>query len=30
MLVGASANNFSEAELGKNGYILNLDFWWRF
>ncbi len=30
MLLGASANNFSEAKLGKDGYILNLDFWWRF
>lgn len=30
MLIGASANDFSEAKLGKDGYILNLDFWWRF
>ena len=30
MLLGASANDFSEAKLGKDGYILNLDFWWRF
>ena len=30
MLIGASANDFSEATLGREGYILNLDFWWRF
>lgn len=30
ILIGASANDFSEAKLGKDGYILNLDFWWRF
>ena len=30
MLIGASANDFSEAKLGREGYIFNLDFWWRF
>jgi hypothetical protein len=29
-MVGVSANDFSEFEVGRNGYLLNLDFWWRF
>ncbi len=30
MLIGVSANDFSTTRLGRDGYIFNLDFWWRF
>jgi hypothetical protein len=29
-MFGVSSNDFSEFRLGKQGYLLNLDFWWRF
>jgi hypothetical protein len=29
-MVGVSSNDFSEFSLGKEGYLFNLDFWWRF
>lgn len=29
-LIGVTSNDFSEFKLGKDGYLLNLDFWWRF
>ncbi|MDO9183817.1 MAG: hypothetical protein Q7U04_15490 [Bacteriovorax sp.] len=29
-LFGISSTDFSELRLGKQGYLLNLDFWWRF
>ena len=29
-MIGVSTNDFSEFEIGKEGYLLNLDFWWRF
>jgi hypothetical protein len=29
-MVGVSSNDFSQFKVGKNGYLLNLDFWWRF
>ncbi len=29
-MIGVSSNDFSEFEIGKKGYLLNLDFWWRF
>ena len=29
-MIGVSSNDFSKFEIGKEGYLLNLDFWWRF
>lgn len=29
-LIGVSSNDFSELRLGRDGYLLNLDVWWRF
>lgn len=29
-MIGVAANDFSELKLGKDGYLINLDFWWRF
>lgn len=29
-MIGVSSNDFSEFAIGKKGYLLNLDFWWRF
>lgn len=29
-MFGVSSNDFSEFRLGKQGYLVNLDFWWRF
>lgn len=29
-MFGVSSADFSELRLGKQGYLLNLDFWWRF
>lgn len=29
-MIGVSSNDFSEFKIGKQGYLLNLDFWWRF
>ena len=29
-MIGVSSNDFSEFKVGKQGYLLNLDFWWRF
>ena len=29
-MIGISSNDFSEFKIGKQGYLLNLDFWWRF
>lgn len=29
-MVGVTSNDFSEFKVGKQGYLLNLDFWWRF
>ena len=29
-MFGVSSNDFSEFNVGKQGYLLNLDFWWRF
>lgn len=29
-LFGVSSNDFSEFRLGRDGYLLNLDVWWRF
>ncbi len=29
-MLGVSSNDFSEFRLGKQGYLINLDFWWRF
>lgn len=29
-MIGISSSDFSEFEMGKKGYLLNLDFWWRF
>jgi hypothetical protein len=29
-MFGISSNDFSEFRLGKQGYLINLDFWWRF
>lgn len=29
-MFGISSNDFSEFRLGKQAYLLNLDFWWRF
>lgn len=29
-MFGVSSNDFSEFSVGKLGYLLNLDFWWRF
>lgn len=29
-MLGVSSNDFSLFEVGKQGYLLNLDFWWRF
>lgn len=28
--VGVSSSDFSEFRVGNDGYLLNLDFWWRF
>jgi hypothetical protein len=30
MMFGVSSNDFSEFVLGKQGYLLNFDLWWRF
>jgi hypothetical protein len=29
-MFGISSNDFSEFRLGKQAYLINLDFWWRF
>ena len=29
-MIGVSTNDFSEFKIGREGYLLNLDFWWRF
>ena len=29
-MFGVSSNDFSEFRLGKQSYLINLDFWWRF
>jgi hypothetical protein len=29
-MIGISSNDFSEFKLGKEGYLINLDLWWRF
>lgn len=29
-MIGVSSNDFSEFSVGKDGYLINLDFWWRF
>lgn len=29
-MIGVSSNDFSEFKVGKEGYLVNLDFWWRF
>lgn len=29
-LIGVSSNDFSEFRMGRDGYLLNLDVWWRF
>lgn len=29
-MFGVSSNDFSEFALGKQGYLINLDLWWRF
>lgn len=29
-MIGVSSNDFSEFSVGKDGYLFNLDFWWRF
>jgi hypothetical protein len=29
-MFGVSSADFSELRLGKQGYLINLDFWWRF
>lgn len=29
-MFGLSSNDFSEFRLGKQAYLINLDFWWRF
>lgn len=29
-MFGVSSNDFSEFRLGKQAYLINLDFWWRF
>lgn len=29
-MIGVSSNDFSKFKIGKEGYLLNLDFWWRF
>lgn len=29
-MLGVSTNDFSEFKIGRQGYLLNLDFWWRF
>lgn len=29
-MIGISSNDFSKVKVGKEGYLLNLDFWWRF
>lgn len=29
-MIGVTANDFSEFRVGKDGYLMNLDFWWRF
>jgi hypothetical protein len=29
-MIGASSNDFSKFKVGKEGYLFNLDFWWRF
>ena len=29
-MIGVSSNDFSEFKIGKQGYLVNLDFWWRF
>jgi len=29
-MIGISSSDFSEFRVGKEGYLFNLDFWWRF
>lgn len=29
-MIGVSSNDFSKFKVGKEGYLFNLDFWWRF
>ena len=29
-MIGVSSNDFSQFEVGRDAYLLNLDFWWRF
>lgn len=29
-MIGVSSNDFSVFKVGKEGYLINLDFWWRF
>lgn len=29
-MIGVTSNDFSQFKVGKQGYLLNLDFWWRF
>lgn len=29
-MIGVSSNDFSQFKVGKQGYLFNLDFWWRF
>ena len=29
-MIGVSSNDFSKFKVGREGYLLNLDFWWRF
>jgi hypothetical protein len=29
-MIGVTSNDFSEFKVGRSGYLLNLDFWWRF
>lgn len=29
-MIGVSSNDFSQFKVGKEGYLFNLDFWWRF
>jgi hypothetical protein len=29
-MIGVSSDDFSQFKIGKSGYLLNLDFWWRF
>jgi hypothetical protein len=29
-MIGVASNDFSEIKIGKQGFLFNLDFWWRF